>query len=125
MAARQQDLERLLLTDVPEDERVRALERFQTIRPCLEEGVSVAQLARDRGIPERTAWRWITDYRGEGLAGLARKERDDKNRCKLSSALEQVIEGLALRKPRLSIIKQSKRRRIWANVLPAIASCTN
>ena len=90
------------LINAPEDERARALERFQAIRPFLEEGVPVAQLARHQGIPLRTAWRWIEHYRRDGLAGLARKQRHDKNQRKVSTALKQVIEGLALRKPRLS-----------------------
>jgi putative transposase len=102
MVQQRQDSDPSLLTGLPEAERTRAWERFQAIRPFLEEGVSVVQLARHQGIPLRTAWRWITDYRKEGLIGLARKERDDKNRRKWSTELEQVIEGLALRKPRLS-----------------------
>ena len=80
MVQQRQDSDPSLLTGLPEAERTRAWERFQGIRPFLEEGVSVVQLARHQGIPLRTAWRWIMDYRKEGLIGLARKERDDKNR---------------------------------------------
>ena len=90
------------LTGLPEDERTRALERFQAIRPFLEDGVPVAELGRRQDIPLRTAWRWIGHYRKDGLAGLARKGRHDKDQRKLSPALQRVIEGLALRKPRLS-----------------------
>ena len=36
------------------------------------------------------------------MTGLARKERDDKDKRKLTPALQQLIEGLALRKPRPS-----------------------
>jgi len=35
------------------------------------------------------------------LTGLARKERGDKDKRKLTPALRQIIEGMALRKPRL------------------------
>lgn len=76
--------------------------RFQAIRPFLDEGRPVAQLARHQGIPLRTAWHWIEHYRRDGLAGLARKGRDDKDQRELSPTLQQMIEGLALRKPRLS-----------------------
>jgi hypothetical protein len=35
------------------------------------------------------------------LTGLARKERGDKDKRKLTPALQQLIEGMALRKPRM------------------------
>jgi putative transposase len=98
-----------LLTCLPEDKRTRALERFQAIRPFLEEGMPVASLARDHGISVRTAWRWIGDYRSYGLPGLARKERADKDQRKLSPELRQIIEGLALGKPRLSVAAIHRR----------------
>jgi putative transposase len=90
------------LSNLPEEARSRALARFQIIRPFLEDGVSLAQLAREQDIVLRTARRWVDRYRREGLIGLARKERDDKDKQKLTPALQQLIEGLALRKPRLS-----------------------
>jgi putative transposase len=91
------------LSSLPEDARSRALARFQTIRPFLEEGVPLTQIAREQGVVLRTARRWVDRYRREGLTGLARKERDDKDKRKLTPALQQVIEGLALRKPRLAV----------------------
>jgi hypothetical protein len=33
-----------------EAEQVRALERYQVLRPFLEEGISLARVARDRGL---------------------------------------------------------------------------
>ena len=62
----------------------------------------MARVARDRGIALRTACRWAGQYRREGLAGLARKERSDQGKRQLSDSLRQVIEGLALKKPPLS-----------------------
>ncbi len=90
------------LTNLPQDVRLRALARFQAIRPFFEEGISVAELARQQDVPLRTIWRWIEHYRRHGLTGLARKARGDKDQRKLSPALQQLIEGLALQKPRLS-----------------------
>src|SRR5580692_2094961 len=88
------------LSGLTDDTRSRALARFQTIRPFLEDGVPLAQVAREQGVVLRTARRWVDRYRREGLTGLARKERDDKDKRKLSPELQQLIEGLALRKPR-------------------------
>jgi hypothetical protein len=47
---------RRLLGEVSEQERIRALERFVLLRPCLEEGVSLAQVARTHGI---NVQRWM------------------------------------------------------------------
>ena len=85
-----------------EAEQTRALERYQILRPFLEEGVPLARVARDRGLVLRTARRWVDRYRRQGLAGLARKERSDKDRPQFSATLRQAIEGLALQKPRRS-----------------------
>jgi putative transposase len=61
----------------------------------------LARIAREEGIVLRTARRWVRRYRIDGLAGLARKERGDIAKRRLAPSLQQVIEGLALRKPRL------------------------
>jgi putative transposase len=90
------------LSSLPDEARLRALARFQSIRPFLEGGVPLTRLAREQGIILRTARRWVDRYRKAGLAGLARKERGDKDKRKLTPALQQLIEGMALRKPELS-----------------------
>ena len=79
-----------------------ALERFQVIRPYLEEGISLSAIARERGIRLRTAQRWVSRYRSAGLAGLVRKARADKSRPRRAASLRTLIEGLALQRPRLS-----------------------
>jgi putative transposase len=83
-------------------ERSRALARFEIIRPFLEDGVSLTRLARERRIVLRTARRWVERYRKNGLVGLVRKERNDKDERKLLPELQQIIEGLALSRPKLS-----------------------
>ena len=64
-------------------------------------GFPLTRIAGEQGVILRTARRWVKHYRRDGLAGLTRKERADKDKRKLSSELQQVIEGLALQKPRL------------------------
>src|SRR3954468_5272801 len=91
------------LSGLSEIERTRAFERFELLRPSLEGEVPLAQVARDRGIPLRTARRWAGQYRRDGLAGLARKGRSDRGKRHLSDALRRGIEGLALNKPPLSV----------------------
>ena len=69
----------------------------------LEDGVPLARLAREHGMQLRRLQRWMRAYRQEGLGGLAFHSRADQGRRRrLSGELEQVIEGLALRRPPLS-----------------------
>jgi putative transposase len=65
--------------------------------------VPLAQLAREHGIQLRRLQRWVRAYRQEGLDGLALHTRADRGqRRRVSPELQQVIEGLALRRPPLS-----------------------
>ena len=83
-----------------EAERERALKRFHRLRPVLEEGVPLQRLAREQRIPVRTAQRWLQHYQRDGLIGLAhRARRDHGQRRTVPHELQQLIEGLALRKP--------------------------
>ena len=63
----------------------------------------LARLARERGLQLRRLQRWVRAYRQEGLDGLALHIRADRGeRRRVSVELQQVIEGLALRRPPLS-----------------------
>jgi putative transposase len=90
------------LNGLSDANRGQAQERFQAIRPFLEEGFALREVALTARISLRTARYWVERYRKDGLAGLARKPRSDKNQSRLSEALCQVIEGMALQKPRAS-----------------------
>ncbi len=81
------------MSSLPDEGRLRAFARFQIIRPFLEEGVPLTQIAQDQGLVLRTARRWVDRYRREGLAGLARKERNDKDKRKLAAPLRQTKVG--------------------------------
>jgi putative transposase len=89
--------------EASENERTQVLERFYVIRPFLEDGVPLAQIAKERAIPRRTLTRWVKQYRETGLDGLIRQGRADKGeRRNTPPDLKSLIEGLALQKPRRS-----------------------
>lgn len=89
--------------EASENERTQVLERFYVIRPFLEDGVPLAQIAKERAIPRRTLTRWVKQYRETGLDGLIRQGRADKGeRRNMPPDLKSLIEGLALQKPRRS-----------------------
>lgn len=85
-----------------ETEREEAYNCYQKIRPYLEAQTTLTEVARSAGMDVRTARRWVRRYRLHGLSGLCRKPRHDRAKAQRSLELHQVIEGLALRKPRLS-----------------------
>src|SRR5271166_2501405 len=92
------------LASFSESSRQSALQRFQLLRAHLDDGQSLAAIAREASISYRTLQYWLERYRTSGLAALARKPRIDRGRRrKLSAALQEAIEGLALKKPPLSI----------------------
>jgi putative transposase len=97
------DPARSLLSNLSEAQRSLALERFRILRPFFEEQIPLPEVAHSAGISLRTAWYWARRYQREGLVGLARKIRRDRDQRKLSPTLQQFIEGLALQKPRPSV----------------------
>ena len=82
-----------MLTWLSEARRSQALQRWRILRRHVEDAVPLARVAADAGVPERTA------YRADGLAGLARPARADRDRRRFPADLVALIEGLALRCP--------------------------
>jgi putative transposase len=87
------------LAELPQAARALALHRWRVLRPHLEDGVSLSRAAGEAGVALRTAQRWLTRYRADGLAGLVRAVRDDRGTRRLPEDLRLLIEGLALRPP--------------------------
>lgn len=91
----------------------RAFERLELLRAHLEDGRPLAAIAREARLSYRTLQYWLERYRTSGLAALAHKPRTDRGRRrKLSAALLEVIEGLALQKPPLPIRVVCNRARL-------------
>lgn len=85
------------------EQRSEAMSKFTLLQPHLEGDTSLAQIASDGKIPIRTVQRWLARYRVFGLAGLARARRGDTGRRKIPAELVELVEGMALRKPRPSV----------------------
>jgi putative transposase len=98
-------------TALTEEQRQSAMERFAVLRPHLEEDVPLAQAARHAGVSVRTAERWLSRYRRNGLAGLARPVRSDADGHRLPADLVGFIEGMGLKKPRASAATIHRRIR--------------
>lgn len=90
------------LTALSDAQRTEALRRFNILRSHLVDAVPLTKVARASEVPLRTLQRWVARYRRHGLVGLARAPRIDAGRRKIPSELVDLIEGLALHKPKLS-----------------------
>jgi len=83
------------LASFSESSRENALQRFQLLRAHLEDGRSLAAIAREAKISYRTLQYWLERYRTSGLAALVRKPRIERGRRrKLSAVLQIAIDGL-------------------------------
>lgn len=106
------------LSAIPQSSRDIAQQRFEMLRPHLEEKRPLRVVASEASIPYRTALRWVSGYRKEGLAALARKGRTDQGGRRIASAqLIQAIEGLALERPPLPISSIHRQASAMAEVL--------
>ncbi|MDZ4782927.1 MAG: helix-turn-helix domain-containing protein [Planctomycetia bacterium] len=80
------------------------MERFRLLQPHIENDEPLTSVAHAAGIPYRTAYRLVSEYRRIGLTALFRKKRTDRGERRVVSAkLEEAVEGLALQKPPLPI----------------------
>jgi putative transposase len=93
----------MVLASLTTQQRQEAMARFVLLRPALEDGVPLVQVARAQAIPYRTAWRWVRQYHKAGLAGLVRQPRSDRGERQSPDTLVRLIEGLALRRPAPSV----------------------
>ena len=81
--------------------RGQAMARFAVLQPHLEEGVSLRSAAIHASVPVRTAERWLARYRQVGLTSLARPARRDAGTRRTCPELVALVEGMALKPPRL------------------------
>jgi putative transposase len=79
------------------------------LRPHLEDGVALVHAAREAGVSERTAQRWLARYCAGELVGLAAAPRSDRGGRRMPDELVAVIEGMALRRLRPSAATVHRR----------------
>ena len=104
------------LSELPESSRTECWERYQILRPHLEDGVPLKRVASLADIPFRTAQRWVANYKKSGLAGLCRSGRKDNGTHRgINNEVKQLIEGLALQKPAMSIATIHRRVSDWCH----------
>src|SRR2546427_12683250 len=94
----------LPLTNLTEQERAQAMKRFDVLRPILAGREPLTTIAHQHQLSPRTLQRWLQRYHTDGLASLGRKRRTDRGKHRrLPPELHQLIEGLALQRPPLTV----------------------
>jgi putative transposase len=82
-----------------------ALRRYRIIRPFLHDRTPLTVISRQSALPLRTLRRWASRFHCQGIKGLTRQPRADKGTLhSLPPAQKQLIEALALAKPRHSVM---------------------
>jgi putative transposase len=104
-------------TALSEEELAQALDRYKLLQPFFERNVPLGRISREGGLPIPTLRDWVKRYRKYGLAGLVRKARSDKSHNRMSPTLLHAMEGLALKKPRLSVAAIHREIVVVANKL--------
>lgn len=74
-------------------------DRLALLGRHVHDGVPLAVVAAQAGVPLRTAQRWLAAYLARGSAGLVRAGRADAARRRMPQELLELIQGLALRRP--------------------------
>lgn len=88
--------------------------RLAVLRPHINDQVPLTRAAADAGVPIRTARRWLARYRSDGPTGLGRPPRPEAGTRKFEQELVELIEGMALIKPPLSIATIHRRAKAIA-----------
>ena len=105
----------LPLTNLTAQERAQAMERFDLLKPILAGQELLATMAHRHQLSPRTLQRWLQRYHTDGLAGLGRKRRTDQGQHRrVPPALHQLIEGLALQRPPLTVAIIHRRVCEWS-----------
>lgn len=86
------------------------IKRFKIIEPFLKKEKKLKEIELETGISYATLKRWIKSYKENGMFGLEKKEREDKNSFK---SIDE--EGLSLIKKFCSKEKESNISKLYEN----------
>ena len=95
--------------------KLSSIDKHRLILPILKREVNAMEISKESGIPVRTLRHWVKEFSQKGLPGLNRSKRKDSGAHRiLTEELAELIQGLALQKPPLSISSIHRKVRILA-----------
>lgn len=92
-----------LLTNFPEDQRNKAMKRYELIEPYITDTEKLSVISNRSGVSLRTLYRWVEHYNQFGLVGLIRKSRSDDGVVHINNDIKQLIEQLRITNKKMSI----------------------
>lgn len=100
----------------PREQRV-AQRRYRMIAPLVDGGgtETASRICRATGVSRVTLWRWAKVFEREGLVGLVRRKRSDRQKPRTcDEEMVRRIRGWYLGRPRLTMRLVWKRAVAWA-----------
>lgn len=95
--------------------KLSSLDKYRLILPILEREISAINVSRSEGIPVRTIRYWVKQFSKKGLTGLERAKRKDSGNSRIMTReVTELVQGLALQKPPLSISAIHRKISIFA-----------
>lgn len=91
------------LTSYSEDQRQKAMNKYNLIAPYLNHEKNLKTIAQESGVSKRTLQYWISKYQQFGLIGLIRKNRTDSGIFKVEKEVQEEIKNLILSHKRNSV----------------------
>lgn len=106
------------LVDMSDVERKLTPEEYKLLEPHLQNGRELRSVSEGSDVSFRTLQRWVAAFKREGLTGLVRKGRiNSGERRAVTPRLCEVIEGLALEKPRLPLTSVHRQVKQFAHLV--------
>ena len=87
--------------DVPVQDQ-KSFDMFDLIAPCLQQGMSITQRARELGVHRSTVSRAVARFKGGGSNNLVRKKRADRGQFELTADMAELIKAHLIALPHLS-----------------------
>ena len=84
------------------DKEVAVLDKFDLIAPCLQQGMSIAQRARELNVHRSTISRAMARFKEGGSSNLTRKKRKDKGQFELQADVAELVKAHLIALPNLS-----------------------
>lgn len=92
------------LSNYSENQRDEAFKRYHLIEPFINKKEPLTAICSRHKLSIRTARRWVTNYKAQGINGLIRQKRNDTGKMRSTSNLiRQAVEGMYLQSRERSI----------------------
>ncbi|PFT90936.1 transposase [Bacillus thuringiensis] len=105
--------EHKVLASFSDEEREKAMKKYQIISPYLEGQMPLHKIAVHSNYSIRTMRYWLKHYRNNGLVGLLAKQRRDKGDMELDEKVRAIVKKLFLTNKNLSLATIHRKTITW------------